>query len=70
MFSLLLFYILTQTISTDSTHLEDTEHVLHMLRTQKELKTEMKEYVADHHKETYMDTAWGNNVAGLGSGLW
>ena len=49
---------------------KDTERILNMLRHQKELKSEMKEYQAEHHKATYMDDAWNNNSVGLGLGLW
>ena len=49
---------------------KDTEHILNMLRHQKELKSEMKDYQQEHHKATYMDDAWNNNSPGLGLGLW
>ena len=54
----------------DRNDYKDTEHILNMLRHQKELKSEMKDYQQEHHKATYMDDAWNNNSPGLGLGLW
>ena len=48
----------------------DTKRVSEMLHAQTELKHKMKDYVTDHHEETYMSDAWGNDSVGLGSGLW
>mmetsp|Transcript_27114 Transcript_27114/g.58299 ORF Transcript_27114/g.58299 Transcript_27114/m.58299 type:complete len:129 (-) Transcript_27114:156-542(-) len=48
----------------------DTRRVAEMLKAQSQLKHNMEDYVAEHHKETYMADAWGNASSGLGLGLW
>mmetsp|Transcript_24661 Transcript_24661/g.53204 ORF Transcript_24661/g.53204 Transcript_24661/m.53204 type:complete len:130 (-) Transcript_24661:173-562(-) len=49
---------------------KDTRRVSEMLRAQSELKHGMKDYVHEHHKETYMSELLANDSAGLGLGLW